>query len=298
MKKIIYQGAKGCFSELAAKKFFNVPLAEVGVPTFEDIFEMAHNEDGVYGIIPIENSLTGSIHQNYDLLLKYDLSIIGEVELKITYNLFANQGVLLESIKEIWSHPVALDQCKQFLSMHPGYKVVSVYDSAGAAKIVSEEQKRDIAVIAGPQVEKLYGLKTLKEKVEDNCQNFTRFLVISHVKEIATGKDVKTTLVFTVKNEPGVLFRCLSIFALRNIDLVKLESRPIIGKPWEYMFYIDFKGSIADENCRRAVETLGEVAAYFKFLGSYTIHPATKFEGDARFQDHCSITNQVSAPRN
>jgi len=271
MKKVFYQGERGCFSEIAAEKFFDNPIKGIGVPKFEAVFEAVKSKRNVYGIIPIENSLTGSIHQNYDLLLKYDIWIAGEMKLKITYNLLALPDVNLRLINEIWSHPVALNQCKEFLTRHSKYKIVPVYDTAGAAKILKKEKRYNVGVLAGPQVAKLYGLKALKQKVEDNSQNYTRFLIISAEKKICTGKNVKTSLVFGVKNALGILFKCLSVFVLRNIDLTKLESRPIIGKPWEYLFYIDFKGSMDDENCKHALENLSEVVTYLKILGSYEL---------------------------
>ena len=269
MRKVFFQGEKSSFCELAAIKFYDETIDRQSVPKFEDVFEMVKREKNTYGIIPIENTLTGSIHQNYDLLLENNVWIVGEIKLKITYNLLVNPDVSLDSIREVWSHPIALDHCKGFLSQHPEYKVVSVYDKAGAAKIIKEKNRNDVAAIAGPQAAGLYGLKSIKEKVEDHPQNFTRFLIISGKKEIYTADDAKTSLVFGVENAPGILFKCLSIFALRNIDLTKLESRPFVGKPWEYLFYIDFNGCIENENCKHAVDTLSEVVVYLKFLGSY-----------------------------
>lgn len=273
MKKVFYQGTRGCFSELAAMEFFGETNRKIGVTRFEDIFKNVKNEKNAYGIIPVENSLTGSIHQNFDLLIKNNLWVIGEVKLRITHNLLVHpdSNVSLKSINEVWSHPEALAQCYKFLNAHPEYKIVSVYDTAGAAKIANEEKRYDVGVIAGPQVANLYGFKTLKENIEDNPQNYTRFLIISREKKIYTDKNVKTILVFGVENEPGILFRCLSVFALRNIDLTKLESRPIVGKPWEYIFYIDFKGNIEDENCKQAIDALRELVDYVKFLGSYVV---------------------------
>jgi prephenate dehydratase len=271
MKKVFYQGIEGCFSELAAMKFFNESIEKVGVTRFEDVFKNVNNEKKAYGIIPVENSLTGTIHKNFDLLIKNDLLVIGEVKLRIIHNLLVHpdSNASLKSINEVWSHPEALAQCTKFLSLHPEYKIVSVYDTAGAAKIANEENRYDVGVIAGPQVANLYEFKTLKENIEDNPQNYTRFLIISHEHKIDTEKNVKTMLVFGVKNEPGILFRCLSVFALRNIDLTKLESRPIVGKPWEYIFYIDFKGSIENDKCKQALDALRELVDYMKLLGSY-----------------------------
>lgn len=271
MKKVIYQGEPGCNSDVASNKFFPKEIKRIGVRTFKDIFEMVKKEKETYGVVPVENSLTGSIHQNYDLLLDYDVWVIGAVRLRIEHNLLAPTGTDIKSIKEVWSHPEALAQCRDFLSTHPEYKVVSVYDTAGAAKIVKEQKVRDVAIIAGPQVAKLYNFKKLKKNIESHPDNFTRFLIISKDRKIYTGENARTMFVFGVKNEPGVLFRCLSIFALRNIDLTKLESRAVMGKPYEYLFYIDFKGSMEDENCNHAVKTLKEVVKYFKLLGSYMV---------------------------
>jgi len=271
MKRIIYQGEPGCNSDVASNKFFPKNIKRIGVRTFKDIFEMVKSKAETYGVVPVENSLTGSIHQNYDLLLEYDVWVTGAVNLRIEHNLLAPDGTDIKSIKEVWSHPEALAQCRDFLSSHPEYKVVSVYDTAGAAKIVKEQKIKDVAIIAGPQVAKLYKFKKLKENIESHPDNFTRFLIISKERKIYTGENARTMFVFGVKNEPGVLFRCLSIFALRNIDLTKLESRAVMGRPYEYLFYIDFKGSMEDENCKHAVETLKEVVKYFKLLGSYMI---------------------------
>jgi prephenate dehydratase len=174
-------------------------------------------------------------------------------------------------IKEIWSHPATLEQCRIFFNANPHYEPVAAYDSAGAAKLLKEKRKKNAAVIAGPQVEKLYGLRTIEKGIEDNPENYTRFFVIGPRKVIYRGEAAKTTVVFGVKNETGVLFRCLSIFALRNIDLTKLESRPNIGRPWEYLFYVDFRGSVKEERCRRALEDLKENVAFVRCLGSYEI---------------------------
>jgi 3-deoxy-7-phosphoheptulonate synthase len=271
MKQIVYQGEPGCNSHVASNKFFPKNIKRLGVKTFKDIFEMVKNKKETYGIVPVENSLTGSIHQNYDLLLDYDLWVIGAVKLRIEHNLMAPAGTDIKTIKEIWSHPEALAQCRDFLSSHPEYKVVSVYDTAGAAKIVKEQKINNVAIIAGPQVAKLYKFKKLKKNIESHPDNFTRFLIISKEKKIYTGENARTMFVFGVKNEAGILFRCLSIFALRNINLTKLESRAVVGMPYDYLFYIDFEGTMEDENCKHAVETLKEVVTYFKLLGSYMI---------------------------
>ncbi|MEO0165765.1 MAG: prephenate dehydratase domain-containing protein [candidate division WOR-3 bacterium] len=267
--QVYFQGTKGAYSEVAATRFFNKKVITTGLTGFEDLFAALDKAPDAYAVLPIENSLTGSIHRNYDLLLTGKVWIVGEVELQITYNLLGLDSNT--ELKEIWAHPVVLEQCRDFITKNPKYKIVPFFDSAGAAEVVIKNQRKDVGIIAGPQVALVYGLKTLTKGIEDNPMNFTRFLVLSKKEKIHPGPDAKSSLVFGVKNEPGILFRCLSIFALRNIDLMKLESRPIIGKPWEYIFYIDFQGSIAEERCRKAVEILEEIAVYYKFLGSYPV---------------------------
>ncbi len=269
MKKVVYQGARGCFSEMAAQKFFGNGISVQGVKCFEDIFESISQNRAAIGIIPIENSLSGSIYRNYDLLLAYRYWIIGEIKLKITYNLFVNPGTRPGSIHEIWSHPSTLEQCRSMFKNNSRYKPIAVYDSAGAAKLLREKKKKNTAIIAGPQIGKIYGLTAIENGIEDSPENYTRFLVISRKKKIYSGDAAKTTVVFGVQSEPGILFRCLSIFALRNIDLTKLESRPNIGRPWEYLFYIDFKGSIKEDRCKNALADLKENIAFVRFLGSY-----------------------------
>jgi prephenate dehydratase len=271
MTRVVYQGARGCFSELAARRFFGEGIQSKGMKSFEDVFEAIRKDKILIGTLPIENSLSGSIHRNYDLLLAGGYWVIGEIKLKITYNLFVNPGTRPHMIREIWSHPVALDQCRTFFKTNLQFRPIAVYDSAGAAQLLKEKRKKNAAVIAGPQVEKIYGLQVIEKSIEDNPENYTRFLLISRRRNIYMGVNAKTTVVFGVQNEPGILFRCLSIFALRNIDLTKLESRPHIGRPWEYLFYIDFKGSMKEEHCQRALEDLKENVSFVKFMGSYEV---------------------------
>ncbi|MGQ9664118.1 MAG: prephenate dehydratase [bacterium] len=266
---VYYQGTNGAYSELAAKIFFGSSVKTQGLMRFEDIFLRFPESPENYGILPIENSLMGSIHKNYDLLLNNNVWIIGEVELRITYNFFVLEKK--SSIKEIWAHPSVLEQCREFIAQNQNYHFVPWFDSAGAADIVKKDNRADIGIIAGPQVGDIYGLQCIASNVEDNPNNFTRFLILAIREKIYEGNNAKTSIVFGLKNQPGVLFRCLSIFALRNIDLLKLESRPVIGKPWEYIFYIDLRGSIKDINCKNAIETLKEVSIFFKFLGSYPL---------------------------
>ncbi|MCK7481636.1 MAG: prephenate dehydratase [Candidatus Moduliflexus flocculans] len=228
-----------------------------------------------FALVPIENSLAGSIHQNYDLLLRHDLHIVGEYLLRVRHCLIALPGVKKDDIKKAISHPQALGQCAGYLRSH-GIKAEQVYDTAGSVKILKESGARDMAAIASRRAAELHGMQILEEGIEDNAENYTRFLavgresVVPAALSVSKGEgDAKTSIVFTLKNQPGALFKALSVFALREIDLTKIESRPLQGKPWEYLFYIDFIGSMHDEVSKRALDHLGEYAVTLRVLGSY-----------------------------
>lgn len=258
----------GAYSELAALEFFNRDITVIPKPTFAKVFEAVSGGEADHGVIPIENSLTGSIHDNYDLLLEHDLLITGEIKLRIMHNLLVNPGTRLEDIRRVYSHPQALSQCKDFLSCLEGVDLISVYDTAGAACRIKETGLHEEASIASAQAAYDYGLEILKSGIESNPKNFTRFIILS--RELAEpAEDSKTSLVFSTRNIPGALFKSLSVFALRDIDLYKIESRPIPGSPWEYLFYLDFAGDIRQEVIKRALGHLEEIAGFLKFLGSY-----------------------------
>lgn len=270
MKRITvaFQGEHGAFSEQAAHKYFSKASTTLPLRTFQEVFACVDRTKTQYGIIPIENSLFGSIHQNYDLLQRCTLNIIGEVKLRVIHALLVNPGVTLHKIKYIYSHPQALGQCEKFLDYLQGVEVVAFYDTAGAAKLIKDEQRRDAAAIASLEAARVYGLKVLRSGIESDHQNFTRFLIVSKRKTIATS-GAKTSIIFSMKDIPGALFKALSVFALRDINLHKIESRPLVGKPWEYLFYVDFQGSITDGACRSAINHLKEITTYLKILGSY-----------------------------
>jgi len=268
MKRVAFQGEMGAYSEVAASEFFNRDVIVIPKPSFSDVFDAVSTGETEYGIIPIENSLTGSIHENYDLLLEHDLVIIGEIKLRIVHNLMVNPGTRLEDIRRVYSHPQALSQCKDFLAQLDGVELISVYDTAGAAIRIRETGSRDEASIASEQAALDYGLEIIKSGIESNHLNFTRFLILSQSLEYEA-KNSKTSIVFSAKNIPGALFKSLSVFALRDIDLYKIESRPIHGTPWEYMFYLDFNGDMRQDVIRRAINHLEEIARFIKVLGSY-----------------------------
>jgi prephenate dehydratase len=268
IRSVAFQGERGAFSEQAAINFFGGKTALLPVPTFGDVLKLVRRKKADSGIVPIENSLHGSILENYDLLQRYALSIIGEVKLRIVHCLMANHGVELRDVHRVYSHPQALAQCRSYLNRLRNVEASSVYDTAGAAKFVRERNLMDAAAIASAQAAKDYGLSILARGIEDNRANFTRFLVLAR-KPIFSGTRAKTSIVFTLKNIPGSLFEALGAFAIRKIDLHKIESRPIVGKPWQYLFYLDFDGSINDQQCSDAIRNLRKVAASVKVLGSY-----------------------------
>ncbi|HDQ46082.1 MAG TPA: prephenate dehydratase [bacterium] len=268
MKKIAFQGENGAFSEDAACQYFGESVEPVPRKNFRDVFDAVASGDCGHGIIPIENSFTGSIHQNIDLLLEFELSVIGEIILRIHHTLMANKGVRLEEIRKVYSHPQALEQCSVFLERLGGVEVVPMYDTAGSAKIIRQEGRDDTAAIASSRAARDYGLQILRKGIENDDRNFTRFLVISP-HALIPDQNSKTSIVFSTKDIPGALFKSLGVFALRDINLLKIESRPLRKGPWRYWFYLDFEGSISDPVCQKALDHLQEITSFFKVLGSY-----------------------------
>ncbi len=264
--KIAFQGEAGAYSEQAVFNYFG-NVDTVPCESFDMVFDSVISGRSESALIPIENSLAGSIHQNYDLLLRHDLHIVGEYFLRVQHCLIAMPGVKKEDIKKAISHPQALGQCAAYLRSHD-IKAEQVYDTAGSVKILKETGARDVAAIASRRAAELYGMQILEEGIEDNPENYTRFLAIRHEAKIPGGES-KTSIVFTLKNVPGSLFKAMSVFALRDIDLTKIESRPLQGSPWEYLFYIDFIGAAHEDATKRALDHLGEYAVMLRVLGSY-----------------------------
>lgn len=265
--KVAFQGEHGAYSEQAIFEYFGKDVETIPCESFDGLFDTVASKKGDAGFAPIENSLAGSIHQNYDLLMRHNLHIVGEYFLRVRHCLIALPDVKKEDIKKVISHPQALGQCANYLR-NLGIKPESVYDTAGSVKMLKESGARDTAAIASKRAAELYGMQILEEGVEDNPENFTRFLCLS-TQAIVPKDEAKTSIVFTLKNQPGALYKALSVFALRDIDLTKIESRPLQGKPWEYLFYIDFIGSMYAEVCKKALENLGEYALMLRVLGSY-----------------------------
>jgi prephenate dehydratase len=265
---IAYQGEPGAFSEQAARKFFSTQAILKPLPAFSDVFADTERHPSGFGIVPIENSLFGSIHQVYDLLLKHKLFIIGEVKLRIELHLMALPKTKQKDVRTIYSQLQAIGQCENFLSTFKKIKVEAVHDTAAAARFIQERKRNDTAAIASEQAARVHGLHILKRNVESNHRNFTRFIALSRKPARPVGK-VKTSLVFAVKDIPGALFKALAVFALRDINLLKVESRPIIGKPWEYLFYSDVEGMPNRDPLRQALNHLNEVCTFVRVLGSY-----------------------------
>ncbi len=272
--RVAFQGEPGAYSEAAALEHFGPSVQTLPCESFEAVFAAVEAGQADYGLIAIENSLAGSIHRNYDLLLQHNLWIVGEHYLRVRHCLIAAPGVRIEAIRRVISHPQALAQCDGYLRAH-GWKSEVFYDTAGAVKHLSASPDRDMvgctAAIASCRAAEVYKMQVLAEGIEDNPANFTRFQVISQTPA-PPGEDAKTTIVFTLKNEPGSLFKALSVFALRDIDLTKIESRPLVGKPWEYLFYIDFASSTDQPVVARALAHLEEYANTLRILGSYPRH--------------------------
>jgi prephenate dehydratase len=267
--RVAVLGGRGTHSEAAAAIFFGDSLQAIPQNDFDDIFEAVTRGHVDRGIIPIENSLAGSIHRNYDLLLRYNLSIVGEVQIPIAHQLIALPGVELNQIKKIYSHPQALAQCEHNLTrLLPHVERISTYDTAGSIKMLLEENIRDGAGLASQRAADIYHMNVLQTNMQDESENYTRFVIVAREPIVPDG-ETKTSIVFSVENVPGSLFRSLAVFALRDIDLTKMESRPLRGKRWQYFFYIDFIGSQYETRCKNALSHLQEFASYFRILGSY-----------------------------
>jgi prephenate dehydratase len=270
-----FQGELGAFSQVAARQLAGDDCILVPMVSFEEVFVSVVNGKCNCAVIPIENTLHGSVHENYDFLLKYDLPIRGETFVRIVHNLIAPPRVKFSKIRRVYSHPVALNQCRRFFEENPQIEKTPFYDTAGSVKMVMEEGLRDAGAIASASAAEIYGAKILKKSIEDDRENFTRFFLLerpkrrSRVGNRAGSKRFKTTVVFTMRNLPGALFRSLSVFALRDINLTKIESRPLRGKPWEYLFYLDFIGHVEDPACRNALSHLAELADLLRILGCY-----------------------------
>lgn len=277
MKKIIYQGIEGSFSYLAALKFFGKNNNFLSANEFKEIFESVVNKKADYGIIPIENSLAGSVYENFDLLLKYKVLVCGEVYYKVNLNLLGIKtkipiSLRLKYLKKIYSHTKALEQCKKFFEKFPKIEKISFSDTARAAQFVAESNDISLGAIASKECAKIYNLQILKKNLEDYKFNFTRFLIITNKENYKINPDSnKCTLIFILPHVPGSLYRALEIFAVNQFNLTKLESRPIANKPFEYFFFLDFVFNNLDVQKTRNIilKELSKRTKNLKILGFY-----------------------------
>lgn len=266
-----YQGEPGAFSETAARRLLGERAHGLPYRSFEAMFASVRSGEADCCVAPIENSLAGSIHRNYDLLLESELTIAGETNLRIVHNLIAPPDVGLAQLRRVYSHPVALAQCTRFFAANPSLEPIAVHDTAGAARMVLERGSGDEAAIASADAAAIYGGRILTSAIEDNPQNYTRFLLLStaHITPSEEPRRWKTSVVFRVPNKPGALFRALGAFAVFDIDLAKIESRPVEGRPWEYAFYLDLVGRRDDPKIEHALGSLTAMAEMVRVLGSY-----------------------------
>jgi len=268
IKRVAFQGEPGAFSEAAAHRLLGDEVETIPCATFEGMFDAVESGAVPACLAPVENSLAGSVHANYDLMMLHNFHVIGEVELRIRHCLIARPGIELADLKAVMSHPVALAQCRRFLQMRPHIKKIVAEDTAGSVREIMAKGLNDHAAIAGRHAAKVYGATVLAEGIEDHPENFTRFLLLSPIACVSADAD-KTSVVFSLSNQPGSLFRALATLALRDIDLVKIESRPIEGQVWEYRFYIDFLGSTGETRVQNALNHLRELSPDLRVLGCY-----------------------------
>jgi prephenate dehydratase len=266
--KVLYAGETGSFSQKACLQFFGPDIEHTHCASFREVFKAVDEGAATLGIVPVENSQTGSIHENYDLLLEYDLRIVGEITLRIRHNLLGNERSSVSDIQRVYSHPQVFQQCRDYLSEHPTLDLVACKDTASAVQRIKESGETAEAAIASKEAAQLFHMKILEEGIETNPRNFTRFVVISR-DDFLEGPRNKSSIIFSVSDQPGSLCELLKMFAENHINLVKLESRPIDTRPWEYLFYADVEIDIFDERFSAILEELRGKTEFLKLLGSY-----------------------------
>ena len=264
---VAFQGEIGAYSEEAVFQYFGRSVSARPSESFESVFKLVEQGEASFGVVPVENSLEGSISRVYDLLLNENLQVCGELDLRIIHCLIANQGATLNSIKKVYSHPQALGQSQVFLGRF-GYELISIYDTSGAVKMIKEQKLKDSSAVASARAAEIYKMKILAREIEDNPNNYTRFFVLAKNDSPPTGTD-KTSIVFSVKHKPGALFDAVKEFADSKINLTKIESRPTRQKAWEYNFYLDFEGHRQDKIVKDTLARLEKHTLFLKVLGSY-----------------------------
>ena len=265
MPQAAFQGEKGAYSEAAAIHFFKDVVQTIPYPTFYEVLESTEQGKSDYAILPIENSLEGSVGESYDLLLTTKLNAVGEIYYRVKHCLIGFDG--LEKIDTVYSHPQALGQCRKFIQEHK-LKPIPTYDTAGSVKILLELKKDNLSCIASKNAAEIYKVPVIKEGIEDNVNNYTRFLVLANKKLEKTTRD-KTSIIFSIKHVPGALYSILEKFNANKINLTKIESRPTKSTPWEYNFYVDFDGNQDDPHIQDMLENIKQNTLFLKVLGSY-----------------------------
>ena len=271
MKRVSFQGERGAYSEAAAISFFGNEIEAIPCSTFADVLKNTENNDGDYSILPVENSLEGSVGESNDLLLSTDLNVIGEIYHRIHHCLIGTSSI--EDIDTVYSHPQALGQCRQFIQEN-SLKTIPSYDTAGSVKIIKDLNKNNVACIASKNAAEIFGVPVIKNGIEDNTNNYTRFLVLSKPNnslDIEDGTNAKTSIIFSVKHEAGALYQIIKEFYEHKINLTKIESRPNKNTAWEYNFYADFEGSQDNSSINDVLEKLRNQSTFLKILGSYPI---------------------------
>ncbi len=267
-RKAAFFGETGTFSQKACMQYFGTKVAGVSMSSFRAIFKAVKEGEVDFGVVPLENSLTGSVHENYDLLLEYDLKIVGEITLRIIYHLIGRPGMKLQNITRLFGSPQAFQQCRLFLERHDRWEMVSVKNTTKAIRAINEEAHLTDAAIASREAAEILGMEVIEEGIETNPRNYTRFVVIGP-EQVEKGSRRKSSLIFSTANQPGALFEALKIFSDNGINLVKLESRPIHGQPWEYMFYADLESDVESKSFKPILDALEKKTDYLKILGSY-----------------------------
>jgi prephenate dehydratase len=268
-KRVAFQGERGAFSEEAAIKLLGGEAPLVPLPTFEAAFGAIAQHKADYVLAPIENSLAGPVHRSLDLLVESDLTIVGEVIIRVEHNLIGPPGSTFDDVTVVESHPVALAQCEQFFSSRPSLKRIATDDTAGSVREIVQAGDRKRAAIASKRAAQIYGGQILRENLEDNPENYTRFVLLAAAAESSAEGADKISLVFRLAHVPGALFYALEPFARRKINLMKVESRPVRGLPWQYRFYLDLQASLSDTAVQAALDELKKLAVDVRILGSY-----------------------------
>jgi 3-deoxy-7-phosphoheptulonate synthase len=271
-KNIAFQGVKGAYSEKAIHRYFGDEVNSYPLPEFRDVFESVLQGTVSFGVIPVENSLAGTVNENFDLLLRYpDIAIVGEYKLRIIHNLIGLPGAALEDIKKVYSHPQGLAQCTDFIEKHKEMKGIPFYDTAGAVANLSELNDKSCGAIAGEEAAKFYGMNIIKEGIETNPRNYTKFYIITRTDRAKYENANRAAFVFSTPDKPGALFSCLKVLTNNGINMNKLESRPIQGKPWQYMFFlsVDIPGNY--NTFEKALEELANISEDLRVLGKYKV---------------------------